>query len=216
MLGCSALCCWRLYNQTDTATRITCSALSDTHSFSSTFPRAVTLSSYPSSLASQIFATQLNALLNALFPSVSFHYQLLPPFSMLFLSVSLWLLPKIPGLSLHLPFSLLSALLSISHHLQYLPSPSMSISPPFSVWAPAQILLMLLHAGLGPNQQGNKSIQQENYVMCHHIDWLSLLLQLPWVVSSSTSCSLSLTYLVLFLFVCLLPSFNKINCQSLV
>lgn len=93
---------------------------------------------------------------------------------------------------------------------------SLSFSPSLSVWAPAQILLMLLHTGLGPNQQGDKSIQRENYVMCHHIDWPSLLLHPPWVVSSSAPCSLSLTHLVLLPFVCLLPSFNKNNCQSLI
>lgn len=78
-------------------------------------------------------------------------------------------IPKFPTLSLYLaPFlpSSLSVIICticpVHHSLLY--------PPLFSIWAPAQILQTLLPTGWGPNQQGDKSIQQENYVTCHHID----------------------------------------------
>lgn len=104
------------------ATRITCRALADTHSFSPALPRYGAISSSLLALVSlpllsYFHLAQLNALLNALFPFVSFHYPPLPPLSSLFLSVSLWLHPKIPSLSLLLPlFSPFFTVLSISRH----------------------------------------------------------------------------------------------------
>lgn len=114
-----------------TATRITCSALADTHSFSPAFPRSVAISSSLPTLVSSppnlsyFHLAQLNALLNALFPSVSFHYPSLLPLPLLFLLLSLWPHPKIPSLSLLVSpvhsFSLSSLSVTI-----YLPSPSKS------------------------------------------------------------------------------------------
>lgn len=117
-------------------TRITCSALTDTHSFTPALPQSVSISSYPLPLVSifllcYFHLAQLNPLLNALFPSVSLHYPSLLPLSLLFLSVSLWLHPKIPSLSLLLPLFLCYAVLSISRHLSSL-TISVSLSLPLS------------------------------------------------------------------------------------
>lgn len=210
MSGCSALCCWLLYNQTDYSNKdnLQCPLW---HTFF--------LSHLPSSCHSLFipFFPLLPNLRHSIKRSLKcfvsfclFSLSIATSFlHALFICVTLAASQNSQSLSASPSFSLLSAVLSISRHLQYLPSPSMSISPPFSVWAPAQILLMLLHAGLGPNQQGNKSIQQENYVMCHHIDWPPLLLQLPWVFSSSTPCSPSLTYLFLFLLFAFCPHLTR-------
>lgn len=68
--------------------------------------------------------------------------------------------------------------------------------PSASIWAPAQILQMLPHAGFGPNQQGDKSIQPENDVTGRHIDQPSAPAVGP------------------FLLCPLLNSFNSLCCAS--
>lgn len=125
-----------------TATSITCGELTDTHSFSPTFPQSVTISSALLTLVSSppilsyFHLMQLNALFNALFPTVSFHYPLLLP-----LSPSLYLchfgcIPKFPAIThplcvstSFLTFSLssLSVTSICPHHL------SLSFSPPLSL-----------------------------------------------------------------------------------
>lgn len=113
-----------LYNSTDYSSK---NNLPCTHwhtFFPPASPRSVAISSSQLTLVSSLpqlgyfHLTQLNDLSNmlSLFPSVSFHYLTLLPFSLLSLLVSLWLHPKIHGyyspfLHSYLYFSLLCSLL---------------------------------------------------------------------------------------------------------
>lgn len=141
-----------------TATRITCGALTDTYSFSPAFPRSVAISSSPLALVSSppnlsyFHLAQLNALFKrfvslCLFSLSVATSSLFAPFIGVTLAASqnsLLLLIPSPLLPLFLSFSLSSLSVAI-----YLPSPckSLFLSPSLSVWAPAQILQMLLHTG---------------------------------------------------------------------
>lgn len=170
------------------------------HTFSLAFPQSGTISSSRLTLVSLppnlscFNLTQLNTLLNILFPSVSFHYRLLLLFSLcsfFFNLCHLGYVPKFPVIT-----HPLSASASFSSHFHCplyqsrLSALTINVSLSLlSFWDPAQILQMLLCTGWGPIQQCDKSIQRENYVMCHHIDWPSLLILPPRVFSSSTSYS---------------------------
>lgn len=116
---CSAQCCWLLYNSTDYSNRDNLQCTCWHTFFLSRLPSICRYLFIPA-LTCYFHLAQLNALLNALFPSVSFHYSTLLPLSSLSLSMSLWLHPKIPSLSLLLPLFLFFTVLSISRHLSAL------------------------------------------------------------------------------------------------
>lgn len=128
-----------------TATRITCCALTDTHSFSHTVPRSVTISSSPLNL-SYFHLAQLNALLNAFLLSLFVIRRHFLSLCCLYLC-HFGCVPKFPAhpcLHFYLFCSVFHFPLSVAI---YLPSPSKSLIRSLSVWAPAQILQMLLHTG---------------------------------------------------------------------
>lgn len=125
---------------------------------------------------------QLNTLPNTWLPSVS-------------LLCHIGCVPKLTHTLLSSPFS----------HV-YLADPSMGLFLSF-LSGLAHILQMPLCAGWGPIQQGDESIQPENYVMCHLIDWPRLLVLPPpggvFLRHRLTLCSFNYC----------LPSFNHINSQ---
>lgn len=143
MSGCFAQCCWLIYNSTDYSNK---DYLQCTHwhtFFLSSLPSIChylfipTCTCFLSPKSQLLPSPQLNALLNALFPSVCFHYPSLLPLFLLSLSVSLWLHPKIPSyyspsLRFYFSFSLFHCPLYQSpsicpHHLSL--SFSRSLSP---------------------------------------------------------------------------------------